>query len=361
MPSRGLSVRANLIGPVLCALLASGCSGGSRGNVERPEPQEPGDATAVPIERRAFTPTLDGRWIGEAIAYGPHRDGQSPTGAAPSREQLLEDLRLMARHWNLIRVYGAVGPSVEMLALIRQHALPMRVMLGVWLEPEARRDSTGAVTEPLPDASRANAAQVASAIRLAREYHDIVIAVCAGNETQVSWSAHRFPAEQLIRDIRTLRAGVTQPVTTADDFNFWNKPESRAVTDEIDFITLHAHPLWNGKLLDESVAWTTDIHRSIQAAHPGVPVVHGETGWATRRHDQGEQAKLMRGVADEPAQREFHRAITAWARESRTTLFFFEAFDENWKGGEHPNEVEKHWGLFRADRTAKLAMREAPE
>ena len=33
--------------------------------------------------------------------------------------------------------------------------------------------------------------------------------------------------------------------------------------------------------------------------------------------------------------------------------FFFEAFDEKWKGGEHPNEVEKHWGLIYSDRTPK--------
>jgi exo-beta-1,3-glucanase (GH17 family) len=48
--------------------------------------------------------------------------------------------------------------------------------------------------------------------------------------------------------------------------------------------------------------------------------------------------------------------VTRWARESGTTTFFFEAFDENWKGGDHPDEVEKHWGLFRADRTPKPAL-----
>ena len=36
-------------------------------------------------------------------------------------------------------------------------------------------------------------------------------------------------------------------------------------------------------------------------------------------------------------------------------------FDENWKGGAHPAEVEKHWGLYRADRSAKLAVRDASE
>jgi exo-beta-1,3-glucanase (GH17 family) len=212
------------------------------------------------------------------------------------------------------------------------------------------------VLEALPDVRAANRQQVEAAIRLARTYEDLVVAISAGNETQVSWSAHRFPAAQLIRDIRTLRAGTRQPVTTADDYNFWNKPESRAVAAEIDFITMHAHPLWNGKLLGDALAWTQATYESIRTAHPGVTVVLGETGWATRRHDQGEQARLIRGEASERSQREFHAAVTAWARQSRVTTFFFEAFDENWKGGDHPDEVEKHWGLFRADRTPKPAM-----
>lgn len=331
---------------LLCAPLASGCAANSQLAAARERP----------IERRAFSSLLEGQWIGNAVAYGPHRDGQSPAGAQPSREQLLEDLRLMARHWHLIRVYGSKGPTIDMLSLIREHRLPLRLMLGVWLEPEERRDSTGAVLERFPEARRANQEQVESAIRLASEFPDLVVAVSAGNETQVSWSAHRFAASQLIRDLRTLRSRVSQPVTTADDFNFWNKPQSRAVAAEVDFITLHAHPLWNGKLLAEARDWTVATYESIRAAHAGVPVLYGETGWATTRHDQGEQAQLMRGVADERAQREFHEAITAWARETGTTLFFFEAFDENWKGGSHPNEVEKHWGLYRADRTPKLAM-----
>ena len=46
-----------------------------------------------------------------------------------------------------------------------------------------------------------------------------------------------------------------------------------------------------------------------------------------------------------------------------SVLFFecrfhrFEVFDEKWKGGEHPNEVEKHWGLFYSDRSPKESMR----
>ncbi len=352
MTRRGRAVRSALRRTALPALFAAALSLAVAGAAV---------AAIAPAERRAFEPVLEGRWIGNAVAYGPHRDGQAPGGPDPSREQLLEDLRIMARHWQLIRVYGSTGPTPELLALIREHRLPLRVMLGVWLAPETREDSAGRVIERFPANRRANREQVAAAIRLARLHPDLVVAVSAGNETQVYWSAHRFPAAQLIRDLRRLRAGVRQPVTTADDYNFWNKPESRAVADEVDFITLHAHPLWNGKHLAEARDWTVAIHDSIRAAHPGHHVIYGETGWATRRHDQGEQAVLMVGDADEASQRVFHEAITAWARDSRTTLFFFEAFDENWKGGPHPNEVEKHWGLHRADRTPKRAMQAVSE
>jgi exo-beta-1,3-glucanase (GH17 family) len=39
------------------------------------------------------------------------------------------------------------------------------------------------------------------------------------------------------------------------------------------------------------------------------------------------------------------------------TTFFFEAFDEDWKGDANdPLGAEKHWGLFTVERKAKLAM-----
>jgi exo-beta-1,3-glucanase (GH17 family) len=37
-------------------------------------------------------------------------------------------------------------------------------------------------------------------------------------------------------------------------------------------------------------------------------------------------------------------------------VFYFEAFDEPWKGGADPRDVEKHWGLYNENRTPKAAM-----
>jgi exo-beta-1,3-glucanase (GH17 family) len=283
------------------------------------------------------------RWIGNAVCYGPHRDGQRPGGPSPSVEEIREDLVLMTRHWYLIRTYASTGVAETILSIIRDDQLDMKVMLGVWIAPD---DSLG------------DRREVDAGIRLAEAFPGIVVALCVGNETQIHWSAHRSPLEGLIENVRRVRAGVTVPVTVADDFNYWNKPESRTLAAELDFVTTHAHPLWNGLQLDGALAWLQEQVSEVQAMHSDRSVVLGETGWATSVHDQGEQAELIKGRPGEAEQKRFYEAAQAWARDVRMTMFIFEAFDENWKGGEHPDEVEKHWGIYRADRTMKAVLKD---
>ena len=181
--------------------------------------------------------------------------------------------------------------------------------------------------------------------------------MCVGNETQVSWSAHRSPVDTLIGHVRRVRAQVAVPVTVADDFNYWNKPESRTLAAEIDFITMHAHPMWNGRQLEDALTWLRD-----QVTARSRPCTRNAPSCSVRRagppdaSDQGEQGVLIKGRPGEIEQKQFHDDVRDWAASDRLTVFFFEAFDENWKGGANPAEVEKHWGLFRADRSPKAAM-----
>jgi exo-beta-1,3-glucanase (GH17 family) len=310
----------------------TGCGGGSDADSGQRE---------SPFAVRPFRPYSGGRWIGNAICYGPHRDGQRPGGRSPSAAQMRQDLHLMAPHWNLLRIYGSSEFAESLLAVIRTDSLDMKVMLGAWIAP---------------DDAAANRLEIDTAIRLAAAYPEIVLAVNAGNETQVFWSAHISSLDSLISHVRRVRAGVSVPVTVADDYNFWNKPESRVLAAEIDFITMHAHPMWNGLQLDEALAWLRQQTAAVQAMHPERLVVLGETGWATSASNQGEQAELIKGRPGENEQKQYYNAVLAWAAARQLIVFFFEAFDENWKGGTDPAEVEKHWGLFRADRSAKAAL-----
>jgi exo-beta-1,3-glucanase (GH17 family) len=287
-------------------------------------------------------------WTGNGVAYGPHRAGQHPEGAQPTRAQLREDLLLIGKHWRLLRVYSARGAAPLIAELIRAERLPLRLVVGAWISPEPE----DAADSPAP----AHRAEVAAAIRLANDYPDVVAADSVGNETQVFWSSHKVAPDRLLAYIRAVRTETRVPVTTADDFRFWSTPESKALADEVDFLMVHIYAMWNGQTLAEALPFTQAQYAAVTAAHPGVPLVIGEAGWATRKHTAGDQATLIRGVPGEAEQRHFFEQFTRWTAQQRIPSFYFEAFDEPWKGGPHPDEVEKHWGLYREDRTPKAAL-----
>ncbi|MFZ4574242.1 MAG: hypothetical protein ACOYN0_07575 [Phycisphaerales bacterium] len=315
----------------------------------------PSETNQSAIDRRPFVAESDGRWVGAGICYGPHRDGQTPGVKDPSEAEILEDLKIMARHWSLIRVYASRGSAGVMCKLIREHKLPLRVMVGVWIAPEFRE--VDGKREDFPSAVADNKAEIAAGIALGKEYPEVVVAIGVGNETQVTWSAHRTNREQLIGAIREVRAAVKAPVTTCDDFAFWVSEESVAVAAECDFIATHLYGMWNKQQLPDALDWTRQKLSDVQARHPGGPVVVTEIGWATKKGTEGYQAIGIVGAPGEGEQELFFLALRDWATAHKLAYFYFEAFDEKWKGGPSPDEVEKHWGLYNSDRTPKRVIK----
>jgi exo-beta-1,3-glucanase (GH17 family) len=311
----------------------------------------------TPSQLRSFVSTCDGSWIGNAIAYSPYRDGQRPGGPRPTRAQLAEDLTILDRHWHMLRTYAADDATADLIDTIATRGLPMKVVVGAWIAPE--RDTTRAdgSARSAQDAVDANRQQVTRAIALANQHPDIVIAVSVGNETQVSWSAHRVAPDILLDYIRQVRRETSVPVTTADDYTFWLEPRSKPIAAAVDFIGTHIHAMWRGQQLADAVVFMQREYDAVQAAHPHHQIVIGEAGWATQKHTEGDQARYIQGQPGVVEQKRFYDAYLAWTTRERIVNFYFEAFDEKWKGGPHPDEVEKHWGLYRSDRQPKLALR----
>jgi len=296
---------------------------------------------------------MNGRWIGQAVSYGCYRDGQAPGVSGPNKAEILEDLEIIVKHWNLIRVYNADDDTQRILEVISENGLPLQMMLGIWLENE----------ENNPAARKSNIENVLRGIELANGYPDIVTAVNVGNETQVFWSGHKLDTASLIRYIRAVRTHTKVPVTTADDYNYWNKAESAQVADEIDFMVTHIYPLWNGKTLENAIKLLDETFDDVKQLHPRKTLVLGEIGWATNynpdKKGDGEQGTLIKGEVGIKAQETFLLELDQWVRNNQITTFLFEVFDEPWKGGGEdsgPNEIEKNWGVFYQDRTPKTSF-----
>lgn len=311
-------------------------------------PVEPSPGPAE-IVKREFNPTLNGKWIGNGISYGAYRDGEGPDkDSLTSKQHILEDLQLISSRWQLIRMYGSGKQEQNILEVIRDNNLPVRVMQGIWLDKHKTEQQ--------------NNEQVKNAIELANEFPEIIIAVNVGNEIFVDWSWHRIDdMDKVVGHIRDVRSKIKQPVTVNDDYNFWNKDRSKKIADEIDFIGLHAYAFWNNKSIDEAMEWTQSIYREIQKRHPDHVIAYTETGWPTSRvYDSSYEGTLI-GKAGEDEQKIFFDQYDAWVNKEKIISLYFEAFDENWKGGfdgEKPmDKAEKHWGVYKADRTPKKFLK----
>ncbi len=303
----------------------------------------------INMDRRVFNPTINGEWIGNGISYGAYRDGEQPDiGQYTSKEHILEDLLILSEKWNLIRLYGAEKQSRRIIEVIHEHDLPIRVMQGAWIDGKKSWEE--------------NDAQIAETIALAIQYSEIIVAVNIGNEIFVDWSWHRIDdMDRVIGYIRDTRAQITQPVTVNDDYNFWNKPHAQKIVDEIDFIGLHAYAFWNNQPLNTAMEWTIDIYNDIQSRYSSMAVALCESGWPTSRiYDESHEGTLV-GVAGEDQQRAFFAAYDAWVEENKINALYFEAFDEQWKGGmdgeKALDKAEKHWGVYNSDRTGKKVIK----
>jgi exo-beta-1,3-glucanase (GH17 family) len=275
------------------------------------------------------------KWYGNAIDYSGYRAGQNPQlYKFPTQAQILEDMTILQKNWPLIRLYGGDQHSQDVLEVIQRHHLGIKVLLGIWLDGHA-------------DKQGENAAQVATAIRLANKYSKIVMAVNVGNEILVTWSDHKLTEDKAIEYVEQVRKAVKCPVTVADDYLYWQQPQAK-LADHVDFIVMHTYPMWGHEDIDTAMASTIRNYEAVRKAHPGKTIVIGEAGWAS--YSVGNQHVPRAG--DEVKQKRYYEELTAWAKANNVTTFYFEAFDEPWKG----SGTEGHWGLFSVDRKAKLAM-----
>jgi exo-beta-1,3-glucanase (GH17 family) len=294
----------------------------------------------------------------EGICYSGYRAGQNPDADVyPSLEEVIEDLRIVAKRWPKIRIYDS-GPHAELvLEAIEREGLDLKVFLGAYVRGEVSNHGCpwGGVydDETLAHNRAHNEGEIDRAIALANRYPGIVDSVSAGNEATVSWTDHLVPVERMIHHVRRLKAAIDQPVTFCENHVPW-MDKLAPLVPELDFISVHVYPVWEYRALHEGMEATIADYQRVQARYPDVPVAITEAGWTTSSNGRG----IHPDNASHEHQAHYYPQLSQWARDNGVLTYVFEAFDEDWKGSDDPHEPEKHWGLFTIDRRPKLAVRE---
>ena len=293
---------------------------------------------------------------GNAICYSGYRRGQSPReDVYPSYEEVRQDLLILARNWTYLRLYDPSPHAERVLEVIRAEKLDLEVLLGADVAAEVSNPKCpwgGEYDDATLEVNRrANEAQIRKLIALANAYPETVFALSIGNEASVEWTDHLVPVDRLVGYAIEVRDGTKQPVTFCENYVPWTT-KLGPLADELDFLSVHTYPVWEYCSIDEALSYTKRNYQEVATRYPDRPVVITEAGWTTASNGRG----IAPENASEELQARYYEELLAWTRDEEILTFVFEAFDEPWKGSPDPLEPEKHWGLFRVDRTPKLVM-----
>lgn len=295
---------------------------------------------------------------GNAICYSGFRKGQQPGGIYPSYEEVKEDLLILQKNWKYIRLYDCDPHGETVLQVIRKEQMEFKVMMGAYIEAEMNNFGCpwgGGIysEEQLRLNQKGNVKKIQKLIQLANEFPEIIFSLSAGNEACVDWTDHYVPVNQVIEYVGMIKKSAKQPVTFCENYVPWlNK--LKPLAEVVDFISIHTYPVWEYKHIHESLEYTKDNFYAIAEKYPDKAVIITEAGWSTNSNGRG----INPDAVNEINQRTYYQDLVEWTSSQNILTFVFEAFDEEWKGSHHPMEPEKHWGLFKIDRTPKLVMKE---
>jgi exo-beta-1,3-glucanase (GH17 family) len=333
-----------------------------------------------------------------AMSYGGYR--YADHSIEPTLDELKDDMKILAAMGiKMLRTYKVHKPqAANLLQAISElkKADPnfeMYVMLGIWI------DCKNAFTDLEKDhnvESEANVPQMEKAVALANQYPDIVKVLAVGNEAMVKWAASYYVEPWIIlkwvnylQDLK--KEGKLSKdlwITSSDNFASWggggdeyHVEDLNELIRTVDFLSVHTYPMhdthyqpefWQKPFTKEGMTDLEKIDASMLRAREyaimqyenvkkymeslGVnkPIHIGETGWASV--STGHYGPDGSKACDEYKEALYYKHMRDWTNEAGMSCFYFEGFDEPWKGGDNTGNSEKHFGLFTVDGKAKYAL-----
>lgn len=307
--------------------------------------------------------------FGKAICYSGYREGQSPKTNVPSLAEIKEDLEILVNEgYRYIRMYDPNLHAERALQIITEEELPLKCIIGIDSDPEENNpncpfEEQNYSEEVLKKNTIRNDGQIEELIVLVKKYSDLVAAVSVGNENTPYWGAHRVSEERLIRHVRRLKEELTQPVTFCEGYFEWKSLKNLA--EELDIISVHSYPYHYGTKIEDAAMLNRSQYKDIQKMYPDHQVIITELGWSTNSPTNSYHAVIgdkfveITPAPDEPKRASVENAkyyieeLNKWIEQEQVIAFYFEAFDELWKGSSE-DASECNFGIYNNDRVKKF-------
>jgi exo-beta-1,3-glucanase (GH17 family) len=294
----------------------------------------------------------------QAICYSGYREGQKPGGICPSYDEVKEDLLLLKSDWKYLRIYDCDAHADTILEVIKKENLDFKLMMGAYIEAEMNNFNCpwggGSFSEEhLYKNKQKNLKKIYHLINIANQYPDIICCLSVGNEACVEWSDHYVSVNKVVEYTKLVKENAKQPVTFCENYVPWLH-KLKPLAEVVDFISVHTYPVWEYKHIRESLEYTKENYYAVANTYPDIPIVITEAGWATSSNGRGINPEHV----SEENQKIYYNDLMQWSKQENILTFFFEAFDESWKGSSEPLEPEKHWGLFYENRNPKQALKD---
>lgn len=334
----------------------------------------------------------------QGICYGGFRTKSNDV--VPTISQITEDLKILsAMNIKVLRTYKVSNQEIyNLLKAIRalkkeDSNFEMFVMLGAWIDCK-NAWTTAAPIHNLE--SEKNEIEIGKAVKLANEYPDIVKIIAVGNEAMVKWAATYYVEPAIILKwvnyLQSLKKEVKLPkdvwITSSDNFASWggggkeyHVEDLNQLIKAVDYISMHSYPMhdthynpqfWgileSEKQLSErekidaamirsrdyAIAQYKSVSNYMKSLGVEKPIHIGETGWATLSSEQyGDSGSK---ATDEYKSALYYKLMREWTNKEKIALFYFEAFDEQWKDSGNPSGSENHFGLINLQSQAKYTL-----
>lgn len=161
---------------------------------------------------------------------------------------------------------------------------------------------------------------------------------------------HADDIAELIRAVDYVSVHTYPFHDTNYDSDFWKVPsaeQSLSLREQADNAMVRA----KNKALNQFKA----AQDNVRAVDSTKQMHIGETGWSSFSNELFGAGQT--GAADEYKQKAYFDAMYNWADQYGASVFFFQSFDEPWKGDpDNSGHSEKHFGLIDIDGKAKYAI-----